>query len=288
MIGVIGGSGIYNLSNIEVINSFNVSTPFGDTSDAILKIRIDSSEMFFLPRHGKNHKLSPTAVNYRANIFALKSLGCTSILSFSACGSLNKKFHPGDFVLVDQYLDHTRKRHNSFFEEGVVAHVSMAEPSCNRLRDLISQILKKLNINHHDGGSYVAIEGPQFSSKKESLIYKNVFNCDVIGMTNMPEAKLAREAEICYQTIAMITDFDCWKDDAEHVSYDEIQKIFKDNISKVEMILLSLSSRTLKLEGGNCDQGCNNSLETGLVTDVNNLDKKDLQNFELLVRKYIK
>jgi 5'-methylthioadenosine phosphorylase len=288
MIGIIGGSGVYNLSNIEVIDTFNISTPFGEASDAISKIRINSSEMFFLPRHGKNHKISPTAVNYRANIFALKSLGCNSILSFSACGSLNEKYHPGDFVLVDQYLDLTRKRHNSFFEEDIIAHVSMAEPSCNRLRDSISKILKKLKINHHNGGSYVAIEGPQFSSKKESLIYKNVFNCDVIGMTNMPEAKLAREAEICYQTIAMITDFDCWKVDAEHVSYDEIQKIFKDNLSKVEKILFSLSSKTLKLEGDNCYQGCNNSLESGLVTDVNNLDKKILQNFELLVRKYIK
>jgi len=288
MIGIIGGSGVYNLNDIEVIDTFNVSTPFGDTSDNISKIKIDSSEMFFLPRHGKNHKISPTAVNYRANIYALKSLGCNSILSFSACGSLNEKYHPGDFVLVDQYLDLTRKRHNSFFEEGIVAHVSMAEPSCSKLRDSISKILKKLKINHHDGGSYIAIEGPQFSSKKESLIYKNVFNCDVIGMTNMPEAKLAREAEICYQTIAMVTDFDCWKDDLEHVSYDEIQKIFKDNLSKVEKILLSLSAKTLNLEGDNCYQGCNNSLETGLVTDVNNLDKEILQNFELLIRKYIK
>ena len=142
MIGIIGGSGVYNLNDIEVIDTFNVSTPFGDTSDNISKIKIDSSEMFFLPRHGKNHKISPTAVNYRANIYALKSLGCNSILSFSACGSLNEKYHPGDFVLVDQYLDLTRKRHNSFFEEGIVAHVSMAEPSCSKLRDSISKILK--------------------------------------------------------------------------------------------------------------------------------------------------
>ena len=287
MIGIIGGSGIYNLSNITVLDSFEITTPFGAPSDLISKIKIQDQEMLFLPRHGSNHSFTPSKVNYRANICAMKMLGAKGILSFSACGSLREEFKPGDFVLVDQFLDFTKLRASTFFDESIVAHVGMGDPSCNALRAILLNELNKLDISFHHGGAYVAIEGPQFSSKKESLIFKDVFKCDVIGMTNMPEAKLAREAELCYQTIAMVTDFDCWKEDEAHVSFEEIQKIFKENLSKVEKILNSISSKLTLHSMKPCSHGCNSALENAFVTNIQEISQEAKNKYEPLLTNYL-
>jgi len=287
MIGIIGGSGIYNLSNITVLDRFEINTPFGTPSDLISKIKVQDQEMLFLPRHGSSHSFAPTQVNYRANICAMKMLGAKGILSFSACGSLREEFKPGDFVLVDQFIDHTKMRASTFFDESIIAHVGMGDPSCEALREILSREMLELGISFHKGGSYIAIEGPQFSSKKESLLFKDVFKCDVIGMTNMPEAKLAREAELCYQTVAMVTDFDCWKEDEAHVTFDEIQKIFKDNLSKVENILNSIASKLTLHCSYPCPKGCNSALENALVTNIREISQEVQNNYEPLLKNYL-
>ena len=287
MIGIIGGSGIYGLPRLKIIDSFKIDTPFGDPSCEISKLSFNKIEFFFLPRHGLKHQFSPTKVNYRANIYALKSLGVKQILSFSACGSLNEKFCPGDFVLVDDYVDFTKKRESSFFEKDIVAHVSMARPSCSILRKKLSNAMNKEEIPFHDGGTYVAIEGPQFSSLAESLFYKNVMKCDVIGMTNMPEAKLAREAEICYQTIAMVTDFDCWNEDIEPVTLEEIQRIFAQNLLNVEAVLSRILDKLeIRLIDKTCDEGCNDSLNLAILQDLGSQNKTE--SLGCLLEKYIK
>ena len=287
MIGIIGGSGIYGLPGLKIIDSFSVDTPFGDPSCKISKLSFNEVEFFFLPRHGLKHQFSPSKVNYRANIYALKLLGVKQILSFSACGSLNEKFFPGDFVLVDDYIDFTKKRKSSFFNQDIVAHVSMAKPSCSVLREKLSNAMNTKEISFHDGGTYIAIEGPQFSSPAESLFYKNVMKCDVIGMTNMPEAKLAREAEICYQTIAMVTDFDCWNEDIKPVTLEEIQKIFTQNLLNVEAILSRiLVELEIRLRDKSCDEGCNDSLNAAILQDLDT--QNDIKSLGCLIEKYIK
>ena len=287
MIGIIGGSGIYNLSNITVLEKIEITTPFGTPSDCISKIKIQDQELLFLPRHGSNHTFAPSQVNYRANICAMKMLGATGILSFSACGSLREEFKPGDFVLVDQFIDFTKFRPSTFFNDSVVAHVGMGDPSCKNLRSILANELQELDISFHNGGTYIAIEGPQFSSKKESLLFKDVFRSDIIGMTNMPEAKLAREAELCYQTVAMVTDFDCWKEDEAHVTFDEIQKIFKDNLSKVENILNSIASKLTLHSSYPCPKGCNSALENALVTNIKEISQGAQKKFEPLLKNYL-
>ena len=223
-LGVIGGSGIYEIDGVENGNWETVETPFGMPSDQIFTGTLNGVDVAFLPRHGRGHVHNPSNVPYQANICALKMLGVTDIIALSACGSLSEDLKPGDFVLVDQFIDRTFKREKSFFNKGCVAHVSLADPVCGRISEICREAMHELRVRFHGMGTYLVMEGPQFSTKAESLLYRENWKCDVIGMTNMPEAKLAREAEICYMPIAMVTDFDCWHSDHENVEVSDIIK----------------------------------------------------------------
>ena len=271
-IGIIGGSGVYNLDGLENPNWIRVKSPWGKTSDDILTGNLNNIELAFLPRHSRNHNISPSDIPYQANIDALKRLEVTDIISVSACGSLNENYKPGDFVLVDQYIDRTFKREKSFFGAGCVAHVSMAHPTCERLSNLLFEAGKKINLNIYKGGTYLTMEGPQFSTLAESLLYKNVWNCDVIGMTNMPEAKLAREAEICYASLSMVTDFDCWHPDHDKVEVSDIIKVLTQNSSNAQSLIKELTSNIPK-EREFCEYGCNTALDNAIITPSQHRDK---------------
>ncbi len=238
--GVIGGSGVYDIDSLRESSWVAVKTPFGEPSDEILTGVIGYQQFAFLPRHGRGHRLSPTGINYRANIWALKSLGVRRILSVSAVGSLKEEHAPGDFVLVDQYIDRTVQRVNSFFFNGYVGHVSMAHPVCANLNERVLEAAEQSHVSVHAGGTYVAIEGPQFSSQAESNLYRS-WGCDVIGMTNMPEAKLAREAGMCYSSLAMVTDYDCWHPDHDVVTVDQVIATLISNSGKSKSIVAALS-----------------------------------------------
>ena len=231
VIGVIGGSGVYEIDGLVNTRWERVSSPFGEASDELLFGELDGQQMVFLPRHGRGHRIPPSELNYNANIDVLKRAGVTEILSLSACGSLKAELPPGHFVIVDQFIDRTFARQKSFFGTGLVAHVGLGNPVCGRLGDAVEGAIKDLGIPYQRGGTYLAMEGPQFSTLAESELYRS-WGCDVIGMTNMPEAKLAREAEMCYATVAMVTDFDCWHPDHDHVSVDAIIKVLLDNADK--------------------------------------------------------
>ena len=271
-IGIIGGSGVYNLDGLENPNWIRVKSPWGKTSDEILTGNLNDIELAFLPRHSRNHNISPSDIPYQANIDALKRLEVTDIISVSACGSLNENYKPGDFVLVDQYIDRTFKREKSFFGAGCVAHVSMAHPTCERLSNLLFEAGKKINLNIFKGGTYLTMEGPQFSTLAESLLYKNVWNCDVIGMTNMPEAKLAREAEICYASLSMVTDFDCWHPDHDKVEVSDIIRVLTQNSSNAQSLIKELTSNISK-ERELCEYGCNTALDNAIITPLDHRDK---------------
>ena len=271
-IGIIGGSGVYNLNSLENPNWIRVKSPWGKTSDDILTGNLNDIELAFLPRHGRNHNISPSDIPYQANIDALKRLEVTDIISVSACGSLNENYKPGDFVLVDQYIDRTFKREKSFFGAGCVAHVSMAHPTCERLSNLLFEAGKKINLNIFKGGTYLTMEGPQFSTLAESLLYKNVWNCDVIGMTNMPEAKLAREAEICYASLSMVTDFDCWHPDHDKVEVSDIIRVLTQNSSNAQSLIKELTSNIPK-QREFCEYGCNTALDNAIITPLQHRDE---------------
>ena len=271
-IGIIGGSGVYNLDGLENPNWVRVKSPWGKTSDNILTGKLNDIELAFLPRHSRKHNISPSDIPYQANIDALKRLEVTDIISVSACGSLNENYKPGDFVLVNQYIDRTFKREKSFFGAGCVAHVSMAHPTCERLSDLIFEAGKKINLNIFKGGTYLTMEGPQFSTLAESLLYKNVWNCDVIGMTNMPEAKLAREAEICYASLSMVTDFDCWHPDHDKVEVSDIIRVLTQNSSNAQSLIKELTSNIPK-QREFCEYGCNTALDNAIITPLQHRDE---------------
>lgn len=264
-LGIIGGSGIYDLETIRDLTWEKVDTPFGAPSDELLFGSIDDTEIVFLPRHGRGHVLSPSEVPYAANIYALKSVGVTDILAVSACGSLKAEMKPGDFVLVDQFIDRTIKRQKSFFGNGCVAHVSLAEPTCIALAEKARMSLDHCGITFHQKATYLAMEGPQFSTRAESIFYKNGLKCDVIGMTNMPEAKLAREAEICYLPVAMVTDFDCWHDDHDNVTMDNIVRTLLENAENAKKFLSHFISN-FPHQRAFCTQGCDTALDNAVVT----------------------
>ncbi|TRD23047.1 S-methyl-5'-thioadenosine phosphorylase [Palleronia caenipelagi] len=270
-LGIIGGSGIYEIDGLEDARWQKVDSPWGNPSDEVLTGRLGDCEMAFLPRHGRGHVHSPTTVPYRANIDALKRLGVTDILSVSACGSFREEMAPGDFVLVDQFIDRTFAREKSFFGTGCVAHVSVAHPICDRLRQAVGSASAGLGITVHDGGTYLAMEGPQFSSLAESKMYREVWGADVIGMTNMPEAKLAREAEICYASVAMITDYDSWHPDHGSVDISEIIATLKGNAEKARR-LVAATARALAGAHPDCPNGCDRALEFAIMTAP---DKRD-------------
>ena len=264
-IAVIGGSGIYEIDGLEGATWQTVDTPWGKPSDAILTGTLDGIEMAFLPRHGRGHVHAPSTVPYRANIDALKRLGCTDVISMSACGSFREAMAPGDFVIVDQFIDRTFAREKSFFGTGCVAHVSVTHPTCPRLSDACETAAKDAGITVHRGGTYLAMEGPQFSTLAESKMYRESWGADVIGMTNMPEAKLAREAELCYASVAMITDYDSWHPDHGEVDVTEIIRILTGNADKGRDLVKRLPA-LLGAARHDCPQGCDKALEFAILT----------------------
>ncbi len=264
VIGVIGGSGVYKIDGLENTEWRRVESPFGEPSDELLFGDLAGQPMVFLPRHGRGHTIPPAGVNYRANIDALKRSGVTEVLSVSACGSFKEELAPGAFVIVDQFIDRTIHREKSFFGDGLVAHVALGRPTCPRLGDVLEEGCEALGVPHQRGGTYLAMEGPQFSTLAESNLYRS-WGCDVIGMTNMPEAKLAREAEMCFATVAMVTDYDCWRPDHDHVTVDAVIQVLLANAEKgralVKRVAPALSGRTEL-----CSAGCHRALETAVVT----------------------
>ena len=264
-IAVIGGSGIYEIDGLQDAAWTTVETPWGAPSDAIMTGSLDGVEMAFLPRHGRGHVHSPSTVPYRANIDALKRLGCTDVISVSACGSFREDMAPGDFVVVDQFIDRTFAREKSFFGGGCVAHVSVAHPTCPRLGEACLAAARDAGITVHSGGTYLAMEGPQFSTLAESRMYRESWGADVIGMTNMPEAKLAREAELCYASIAMITDYDSWHPDHGEVDVTEIIQTLMGNAQKGRDLVRRLPA-LLGETRVPCPHGCDRALEHAILT----------------------
>ena len=264
VLGVVGGSGIYDLPGLENSEWVAVESPWGTPSDKVRIGTIDGLKVVFLPRHGQGHALSPTGINYRANIDVLKRCGVTDLVSVSACGSLKEEFAPGTFVLVDQFIDRTFAREKSFFGNGCVAHVSMAYPVSPKLVDCVEKAARAEDLLYRRGGTYLAMEGPQFSSLAESHLYRS-WGCDVIGMTNMPEAKLAREAEICYATVAMITDYDSWHPDHGEVDIQTIIKVLKENAENAQRLVARIA-KDLPREHEACPVGSDTALEFALMT----------------------
>jgi 5'-methylthioadenosine phosphorylase len=264
-IGVIGGSGVYQIDGLDGAEWVEVESPFGAPSDAILTGRLGGVEMAFLPRHGRGHVHSPSSVPYRANIDALKRLGVTDVISVSACGSFREEMAPGDFVIVDQFIDRTFAREKSFFGPGLVAHVSVAHPTCPRLGAACAEAARDAGVTVHEGGTYLAMEGPQFSSLAESRLYREVWGCDVIGMTNMPEAKLAREAELCYASVAMITDYDSWHPEHGSVDISDIIATLTGNADKARALVARLPE-LLGPERAPCPHGCDRALDFAVLT----------------------
>ena len=264
VIGIIGGSGIYDIAGLVEQEWRQVDTPWGAPSDKLLFGRLGDVRCVFLPRHGRGHPYSPTHVNYRANIDALKRAGVTDILSLSAVGSLRAELPPGHFVIVDQFIDRSFAREKSFFGDGIVAHVSMAHPVCPRLGDALESAARGLDLPVVRGGIYLVMEGPQFSTKAESELYR-AWGCSVIGMTNMPEAKLAREAEIDYATVAMVTDFDCWHPDHDHVTVDAVVKVLFENADKARALVKAVIP-SIGAPRGLCPAGCDRALDNAIIT----------------------
>ena len=277
-IGIIGGSGVYDIAGLENKRWEKVESSFGEPSDELLFGELNGVKLAFLPRHGRGHKIPPSEINFRANIDVLKRVGVTDVISVSAVGSLREHMPPGTFVIVDQFIDRTFARNKSFFGTGLVAHVSMAHPVCKRLGDHIEFAAKEAGISALRGGTYLVMEGPQFSSLAESELYRS-WGCDVIGMTNMPEAKLAREAELCYATVSMVTDYDCWHPDHDDVTVEQIIKVLLANADKAKTLVKHLVPH-VGTDAKACDCGCRTVLQYALITAPEARDaemKKKLQ-----------
>ena len=285
VIGIIGGSGIYALEGLQDTVWNDVDTPFGPPSDQLMSGTLNGVQIVFLPRHGRGHKIPPSELNFRANIDAMKQLGVTEILSVSAVGSLREDLSPGTFVIVDQFIDRTFARIKSFFGTGMVAHVSIADPVCPRLGDALENAASGLDMEVIRGGTYLAMEGPQFSSRAESELYRN-WGCDVIGMTNMPEAKLAREAELCYSTVAMVTDYDCWHQNHDNVTADMILKTLIGNAEKAKTLLSAVIPQ-LGERTRNCLAGCHTALDNALVTAPEARDPKLVSQLQTIAGRVL-
>ncbi len=269
-IGVIGGSGLYDLDGLEQIERVELDTPFGKPSDAFVTGTLAGKKMVFLPRHGSKHTVLPHEINFRANIWGMKKLGVDRLISVSAVGSMKEEVVPGHLVFVDQFIDLTKRRVSSFYGDGAVVHVPMAEPVCSPLRNALQGACEKTDATAHHGGTYVCIEGPQFSTRGESLVYRS-WGVDVIGMTNMPEAKLAREAEICYATIALATDYDCWHEGEEDVTVEAVIRTLQQNVARAKSVLKQY------VEGASdhsqCEI-CSTAARTSLMTSPDNIPEK--------------
>ncbi len=279
-VGVIGGSGLYEIGGLRSVRQVRVRTPFGAPSDAVFLGTIDGIQVAFLSRHGRGHRLNPSEINYRANIFALKSLGVSRVISVSAVGSMKESIHPGDVVVPDQFIDLTKRRAATFFENGIVAHVAFGEPVCSALAQALVSSGHRLGARIHKGGTYLCIEGPQFSTKGESRLYRQ-WGVDVIGMTNMPEAKLAREAELCYATVALVTDYDCWHETEEAVTVDAILATLHRNVALARRIVRELLPTVDELPS--CQ--CRRAITDAIVTDLKNVPSKIKKDLALLIRR---
>jgi 5'-methylthioadenosine phosphorylase len=282
-IGVIGGTGLYDIEGLTDIKEIRPETPFGKTSDAIILGKLGGAGIAFLPRHGKNHTINPTNAPSRANIYALKALGVEFIIASNSCGSFKEELKPGHLLVPDQIIDRTRQRQSTFFDGGIVAHIAFADPFCPVLRDIVYEAAKEVGATVHKGGTFIAMEGPAFSTRAESRLYK-VWGADVLGMTVLPEAKLAREAEICYASIACITDYDSWHESNEAVSVEKIITTMRNNID--------LAKKTIKLAASRLPEkrqcGCVNALGPAIVTDLKLAPPQEKKKLELLIGKYIK
>jgi len=282
ILGVIGGSGLYEMEGMKKVRNVRVRTPFGDPSDALVLGEIGGRTLAFLPRHGRGHRIPPSQINFRANIYAMKKVGARWVLSLSAVGSMREGIRPGDIVVVDQFFDHTRFRPSTFFSDGIVGHIPFADPVCPTLADIAYTSAREVVRRTHRGGTYLCMEGPAFSTRAESRIYRK-WGVDVIGMTNMPEAKLAREAEICYATLALATDYDCWHESAKDVSIEAILAIIRRNVENARRIIRGVAER-LPGKGG-C--GCGEALRTAIITDPKKIRPATKTRLSLLIGKYL-
>lgn len=285
VLGIIGGSGLYNIPGFEGAEWHRIESPWGEASDELLIGDVDGLKVVFLPRHGRGHVHSPSEINYRANIDVMKRAGVTDLLSVSACGSLKEEYAPGTFVLVDQFIDRTFAREKSFFGTGCVAHVSVADPVSPLLVNVVEKACQAENLSYHRGGTYLAMEGPQFSSKAESHMYRS-WGCDVIGMTNMPEAKLAREAELSYSTIAMVTDYDSWHSGHGSVDINTILRVLHANVDSAQRLVRSVA-RLLPREHEICPIGSNTALDFAIMTAEDKRDPELLANLDAVAGRVL-
>jgi 5'-methylthioadenosine phosphorylase len=282
-IGVIGGSGLYQMNELTGMEEIPITTPFGDPSDAFILGTLEGQRIAFLARHGKGHRISPSEINYRANIYGFKKLGVEWLISVSAVGSMKEHIQPLDIVVPDQFYDHTKRRISTFFGSGVVGHIGFANPICPNLAGWLERCCKQSNITTHKNGTYICMEGPQFSTKAESQIYRK-WGVDIIGMTNLPEAKLAREAEICYATMALVTDYDCWHETEEIVTIDAVIANLMKNVKNAREILRTIV-KGLPISR---DCECATALANGVITQKEYIPEKTLNDLKLIIGKYLK
>lgn len=281
-VGVIGGSGLYQMDGLEDIEEVRLATPFGAPSDAYIQGNLGGVRMVFLPRHGRGHVIPPSGINFRANLWGMKKLGVDRIISISAVGSMREDIAPGDFVMIDQFIDRTRHRPDTFFDEGVVAHVMFADPICEPLREIMLASARTVGVKTHDGGTYVNMEGPQFSTRAESKLYRS-WGVDVIGMTNLQEAKLAREAEICYSTVAMSTDYDCWHEGHDAVTVDAVIETVNRNVENARSLIRTAVGAMGA--GKSCD--CGEALRNAIMTSREAITPQARERLGLLIDKYL-
>ena len=285
-IGIIGGSGLYAIESLEILDKLSIDTPWGKPSDDLTLASYQGQEIIFLPRHGGHHSIPPHKINYRANIYAMKLAGVQEVVSVSAVGSLREDIAPGHFILPDQFIDRTRLRASTFFDDSVVAHVSMADPICPCLHRELATACLASNIETHSSGSYLVMEGPQFSTRAESELYRS-WGMDIIGMTNMPEAKLAREAEMCYSTIAMCTDYDCWHEEEDNVSVSSVVEIMHHNVEKAKHMLLQFLSTRAKTAAHHKTCSCQQALQHGVFADLSHCDDEAIRPIHALVGRFL-
>ncbi len=285
ILGIMGGSGVYDLPGLENTRSKRIHTPWGEPSDELGFGEIDGLPLVFLPRHGRGHRIGPSQINYRANIDAMKRAGVTDLVSVSACGSFREELTPGTFVIVDQFIDRTFAREKSFFGPGCVAHVSFADPVSPALAGHVGKAARKEKLDHKSGGTYLVMEGPQFSTRAESHLYRS-WDCDVIGMTNMPEAKLAREAEICYASVAMVTDYDCWHEDHDDIDIKMLLKTLHDNVEKAKRLIGRLAL-DMPREHSPCPIGSDRALDVAIITAPEARDPELLKKLDAVAGRVL-
>lgn len=283
VLGIIGGSGFYQMSGLERPEAIELDTPFGAPSDPYYRSRLGDAELIFLARHGRGHRILPSELNYRANVYGMKQLGVTHLISVSSAGSLKEDIHPGDLVIPDQFIDKTYRRPPTFFGNGIVAHVSLADPTCNDLARDMGQAARDAGARVHEGGIYVCMEGPQFSTRAESELHRS-WNADVISMTAMQEARLAREAEFCYAALVLVTDYDCWRQGHKDVNIADVLRIIKENVALAQRIVIDLAARLARRERS-C--ACGHSLSGAIITDRSVIPRQTAEQLRPLIGKYL-